>query len=216
MWEQWKPCDRLLWKGWLSGTPRWHLLADIMKKDYHCCKWLQWLWSANNKDIVTVIGAASQVLTMLSDILVVFWVLIYVTTMENQRKRTLLFWDIINFLPFSALLNWKLSHVQSQLSHALITQRSSSDTPWKQRPWLVSINLHKMLTIYLFPPADPVGSWWEVGGKCCWPWVWAISCVLWKCRNKNYFSIPAFPGVLPTVGNCAEYTKSSCVSPYSP
>lgn len=44
-----------------------------------------------------MIGPASQVLTMLSNISVVFWVFIYVTAIENQKKRTLLFCVVINF-----------------------------------------------------------------------------------------------------------------------
>lgn len=40
-----------------------------------------------------------------------------------------------------------------------------------------------------------------------------------SCGNveiKYSFSIPLLPGVLAAAGNCAEYTESFCVCPYSP
>lgn len=41
----------------------------------------------------------------------------------------------------------------------------------------------------------------------CEPFAVACGNVEIKC----YFSIPAFPGLLPAAGNCAEYAKSFCV-----
>lgn len=54
-----------------------------MKRDYHCCKWLLQLWSANNDDGVSVIRPAAQGPTVLSGVSVVFWALIYVMAIEN-------------------------------------------------------------------------------------------------------------------------------------
>lgn len=42
----------------------------------------------------------------------------------------------------------------------------------------------------------------------------AVSCG--NAEIKYSFSISALPGVLAAVGNCAEYTESFCVCPYSP